>query len=107
MRRRNFLASAAAIGGASALPLRAQSAQSDLIVYAATVRTVDPRARRSQAFVVRNGRFAYVGTRDGARDFASIGARTLDLGGATVLPGLIDAHLHLLYVGQALHEVDL
>ncbi len=33
--------------------------------------------------------------------------RLLDLGATTVLPGLVDAHLHLLAAGQSLHEVDM
>jgi predicted amidohydrolase YtcJ len=59
------------------------------------------------AFAARDGRIVFVGSRDGA--FALRGPHTevADLGDATVLPGLIDAHFHLTSVGAALHEVDL
>ena len=34
------------------------------------------------------------------------GAETVDLGGAMVLPGLTDAHLHLMWYGMSLRELD-
>ncbi|HTD35593.1 MAG TPA: amidohydrolase, partial [Candidatus Elarobacter sp.] len=85
----------------------ADSAAPDLIVTAATVHTVDPRTPRAQAFAVRAGRFVYVGSRQGARALRGPRTKVLDLGDATVLPGLIDSHLHFTQVGEALHEVDL
>ncbi|MHA7814925.1 MAG: Xaa-Pro dipeptidase [Pseudohaliea sp.] len=45
------------------------------------------------AVLVEDGRIAAVGTRDDVR--APAGARHLDLPGATLLPGLIDMHVHL------------
>jgi imidazolonepropionase-like amidohydrolase len=47
------------------------------------------------AFVVQNGRFTQVGKR-GALTIAA-GARRVDLGGKTVMPALVDAHVHLGY----------
>lgn len=35
------------------------------------------------------------------------GAKSIDLNGATVVPGLIDSHVHLASLGQALSRVDL
>jgi hypothetical protein len=109
MRRRTFVTSAAGFLGANALARGATHSASapDLIVANATIHTVDPRFVNPEAFVVRNGRFAFVGTLRGAKNYASRGAKTLDLAHATVLPGLIDSHMHLLRVGLALHEVDL
>ncbi|HEX5275190.1 MAG TPA: amidohydrolase family protein [Candidatus Rubrimentiphilum sp.] len=109
MRRRTFVASAAGFLGANALARGATLSAStpDLIVTNATIHTVDPRFPNPEAFVVRNGHFGFVGSLRGAKNYASRGAKTLDLAHATVLPGLIDSHLHLLNVGMALHEVDL
>ena len=109
MRRRTFVTSTAGFLGANALARGATLSASapDLIVTNATIHTVDPRFVNPEAFVVRNGRFGYIGTLRGAKNYAKPGARTLDLAHATVLPGLIDSHLHLLNVGMALHEVDL
>lgn len=109
MRRRTFVASAAGFLGANAFARGASlnAGEADLIVTNGTIHTVDPRFPNPEAFVVRNGRFAFVGSLRGARDYAKRGAKTLDLAHATVLPGLIDAHMHLVNVGMALHEVDL
>jgi len=47
------------------------------------------------AFVVENGRFTQVGAKGGIG--APAGARHVDLSGKTVMPALIDAHVHLGY----------
>ena len=57
--------------------------------------TVIPRG----LVLVRDGRIASVGSRDSVRIPA--GSRVIDLGDATLLPGLIDAHVHLLLGGPA------
>ena len=84
----------------------AAGGNADLIVTAKAIHTADAATPQAQAFAVRGGRFVYVGSRDGVRSLRGPRTRMLDLGGATVLPGLIDAHLHFMHVGQALHEVD-
>jgi imidazolonepropionase-like amidohydrolase len=58
--------------------------------------TGDDRAPiQNAAFVVQNGRFTRVG-RKGARP-APAGAAQVDLSGKTVIPALVDAHVHLGY----------
>ncbi len=106
MRRSTVLAGLAATATAPAIA-SAASGGADLIVTASTIHTVDAKVPQAQAFAVRDGRFVYVGSREGALALRGARTRMLDLGGATVLPGLIDAHLHFMHVGQALHEVDL
>jgi imidazolonepropionase-like amidohydrolase len=49
--------------------------------------------RRNQAIVVRGGRVESVGPADRT---VPAGAQVIDLSGATVLPGLIDAHTHVM-----------
>jgi predicted amidohydrolase YtcJ len=107
MRRSTLLAGLAAAATAPAAASAATGGDADLIVTARTIHTVDPSTPRAQAFAVRDGRFVYVGSRDGARALRGPRTKALDLGDVTVLPGLIDAHLHFVSVGQALHEVDL
>ncbi|MFH1022627.1 MAG: amidohydrolase [Planctomycetota bacterium] len=60
----------------------------------AAVLTMDRAQPRAEAFVVRGGRFAYVGPAGGARRAAGDRAERLDLRGRTVLPGFCDAHCH-------------
>jgi imidazolonepropionase-like amidohydrolase/streptogramin lyase len=47
------------------------------------------------AFVVENGRFTEIGAKGSVR--APAGARRVDLTGKTVMPALVDAHVHLGY----------
>ena len=108
MRRPNFLA---ALYRFAASPLFAKigfaSQPADFIVTGATIHSVDEKQPAPQAFAVRKGRFAFVGSKKGAMALRGPRTKILNLEGATILPGLIDAHLHLTSVGLALHEVDL
>lgn len=56
---------------------------------------------------MRDGRLLAVGTLAEARAAAGAGAREVDLGDATVVPGLVDAHAHLALLGRALTTVRL
>ncbi len=71
----------------------------------ATVFTAD--GADAEAFVVEDDRFLYVGDEPGARRAAGSGADEVDLEGRFVLPGVIDAHTHLLMTGQSLQKVAL
>ncbi len=79
----------------------------DLIVLGGTIHTAESGAPGAQAFAVRGGRFAYVGSREGAMALRGPATQTLDAAGRTILPGLIDAHLHLTNLGLALVQADL
>ncbi|WP_371029654.1 amidohydrolase [Pseudoclavibacter sp. JSM 162008] len=61
----------------------------------------------ASAFVVRDGAFAFVGDEADARAFAAEPDVTVDLGGQLVLPGITDAHTHLVMMGEALGQVGL
>ena len=58
--------------------------------------TLDPAAPRASAVAVRDGRVLAVGGTNEVRRAAGRTVRRLDCGGATVLPGIVDPHLHLL-----------
>src|SRR5579862_773654 len=109
LKRPQFVRTLLALLGAPLVPRRAVAADApaDLIVSGATVHTVDDALGSVRAFAVRDGRFVYAGDTAGAMRLRGAKTRVLDLTGKTVLPGLIDAHLHLTDVGLALHEVDL
>jgi imidazolonepropionase-like amidohydrolase len=50
----------------------------------------------SAAVLIEDGKIKEVGSDDLLRAHTPFGAKIIDLGGATLLPGLIDAHTHLL-----------
>ena len=71
----------------------------DLIGYNGNVITVDPYKLRAQAFAVRDGAFVAVGDNDEIKDMAGPHTRKMDFAGSTVVPGFIDAHIHVLSSG--------
>lgn len=100
----------AALLSLTAFPLRAQvpaPAPADLIVTAQHIYTVDPDRPVVRAFAVRDGRVVFAGSEREALALKGPRTRLLALGDRTVIPGITDAHLHLLGVGTALRAVDL
>lgn len=74
--------------------------RSDYLIRNAAVCTMDPRQPWAEAFAVRDGRLAAVGSVAQARA-AVPGAREIDLRGRMVMPGLIDVHNHFVWAGRA------
>lgn len=75
----------------------------DLLIEDATVLTMDPARPRAARIGVWQGRIVGVD-----EELAGLPARrTLRLGGATVLPGFVDAHTHLVWTGMSQGGVDL
>ena len=92
----------------SACALHAQSPQpADLIVTGGRIYTVDDTRPIAEAFTVKGGKFVFVGSTRDAMMYKGPQTRVLDLHGAAVYPGFIDAHAHLLGLGLALQSVDL
>jgi hypothetical protein len=91
----------------AAAPLAAQQAPADLIVTNARIYTVDESRPVVEAFAVRGDRVAFVGDLRGALTLKGPQTRVLDLGGRTVIPGMVDAHGHVSGLGSALAIVDL
>ena len=90
--RREFLHG---LGSLGALALfRLERTEPDLILYNGSIWTVNTRQPRAEAVAISGGRFLGVGSNDEILALAAGGAKKIDLGGNTVLPGFIDAHSH-------------
>ena len=85
----------------------ARPATADLIVLNARIHTADPTRPQAQALAVRDGRIVFVGSSMEAEALAGRDTERLDLDGRTVIPGMVDAHGHLINLGDALETVDL
>ncbi|MEJ7623817.1 MAG: amidohydrolase [Pyrinomonadaceae bacterium] len=79
--------------------------QADVIFTNGNLYTVDAKQPRAQAVAIKNGRIVFVGSSSGAKAHVGKDTKIIDLKGATVVPGLTDAHYHLMGVG--LREVTL
>ncbi len=99
----------AATVGATASPVALPSGQATDLLIAASIHTSDADAGAPPATAMAwdlNGRIVAVGTADALRDrFPD--AVIHDAGSAHVMPGLIDAHGHLMGLGFALLRADL
>ena len=70
----------------------------DLVLRDAKILTVDERFSEARALAVRDGRFVAVGTNEEMRAYVGSTTRVLQGHGRTVIPGLIDTHVHALGV---------
>ena len=77
----------------------------------ARVRTMDPANPTAEAILTVGEQLVHVGTEAEVRARAAAipgsAQPVIDLGGDTVLPGLIDAHVHALSTAEALAEIDI
>ena len=61
----------------------------------------------ADAIAILNGEVLYVGSKAGAHDFHGDETEIIDVGGATVIPGLVDSHVHIAELGEILLRVNL
>ena len=78
----------------------------ELVIEDAVVVTMGPGDETAGAMLVRDGRIAAVGGPAQVRAAAAPGAQVARLDGATVVPGLIDAHCHVADVGYLAAGAD-
>ena len=87
--------------GVVTLVVSLQSAPADLVLIDGQILTVDARFRQATALAVRDGRFVVAGSNEDVRPLIGRGTRVIEGRGRTVLPGLIDTHVHALDVAAA------
>jgi predicted amidohydrolase YtcJ len=88
---------AAALGPVFVNPSKVESA--DLIFRNGQIYTVNERQPRAEAIAIKGSKIIFVGSNAEVRKYAGKGTRTVDLQGKTVVPGMTDAHNHLLGIG--------
>jgi predicted amidohydrolase YtcJ len=69
--------------------------KADIVIENARVLTMDPRHPRAEAVAISGNRILGVGTRAQIAELAGPNTRRLDARGNTVMPGMVEAHLHL------------
>src|SRR6266849_4455873 len=73
---------------------------SDTILVNGKILTVDARFSTREALAIRDGKITVVGSNSDVRKQAGPRTRVIDLQGRTVIPGLIDSHIHAIRAGQ-------
>lgn len=92
---------------AGSMALSQQASEPDLLLLNANVITMNERQPRAQAVAIKGERIAWVGSNAEAKKLFPHPTRLLDLNGATVLPGIIDGHVHLLSLGESFLKINL
>jgi hypothetical protein len=69
--------------------------------------TLNPAHPKAEAVAIRDERIVGVGTNEEVSQLVGRDAKIINLKGKTVLPGFIDAHIHLLMCGLASTAIDL
>jgi len=78
----------------------------ELILAGGQIRTLDEARPTAPAVAIDRGRFVAVGGEE-LRSQAGPATELRELAGATIVPGLVDAHNHLLHTGAMLAQVQL
>ncbi len=81
--------------------------EADLILKNASVITMDARQPSARLVAIKGNRIALVDTGEGLGQISSPGVKIVDCQGKAVVPGFIDAHLHLFSLIRQLLSVDL
>jgi predicted amidohydrolase YtcJ len=93
--RSALLAMCALVAASPAWPQNA-----DTILVNGKILTVDSQFSVRDAIAVRDGKITAVGSNADIRKQAGPQTRVIDLQGRTVIPGLIDSHIHAIRAGQ-------
>ena len=82
--------------------------KADLVLVNGKVVTMDPSESIAEAVAVKRNRIERVGTTVEVLEIRGEGTEVIDLGGRTVVPGLIDSHCHMISTGaRRMLNVDL
>jgi predicted amidohydrolase YtcJ len=100
MQIRNIIRAALLVMCAVAIASPARSQNADTILVNGKVLTVDSQFSTREAIAVRDGKITAVGSNSDVRKQAGPQTRVIDLQGRTVIPGLIDSHIHAIRAGQ-------
>ena len=87
--------------------LSAQTSGADLVLLNAHVVTMNDKQPSAEAVAIEDDRIVWVGSTSEAKRLYPNPARTMDLYGAAVLPGITDAHTHLINLGESLVRLNL
>jgi predicted amidohydrolase YtcJ len=91
----------------AALSLAQATAAPDLILHNARIYTVDTSRPTAEAIAIRGDRIARVGSNADVLSLRGSATRVIDVSGATVVPGLHDAHGHFTGLGASMQSIDL
>lgn len=92
----------------SAFPAMAAGTEAADSVYRnGNIYTVDEAFSKATALAIKGDRLVYVGGEAGVEAYIGPDTKVVDLGGETVIPGLVEGHMHVAGLGQQSDESGL
>lgn len=79
----------------------------DLALINANIKTMNPHQPTAQAVAITKNKIVNVGTNQQINQLIGKNTKVISLNGKTVLPGLIDTHIHIADYGRCLMWLDL
>ena len=95
---------------AGAIPAAAQQADfnsPDVVLINGKILTMDGRSSVSEALAVRDGKIVAIGANASIKSLVGAKTRVVDVSGKTVVPGMIDTHVHFRAAGLGEYVVIL
>src|SRR6516164_8398986 len=87
------------VAALAAAPAAVYAQSADTIFVNGKVITLDSRSSVAQGIAIRDGKVLETGSNEDIRKRADAHTKVVDLGGRTVIPGLMDSHIHALRAG--------
>ena len=79
----------------------------DMVLIEANAITMDPLQPNAKAIAIIDDKIVKVGTNEEINSLINKNTKIINLQGKTVIPGLIDSHLHVADFGKVLTWIDL
>lgn len=90
----------------SAVPAMAANETADSVYRNGNIYTVDEAFSTASAIAIKGDRLLYVGDEAGVEKYIGTNTKVVDLGGKTVLPGLVEGHMHVTGLGEDMLVID-
>jgi hypothetical protein len=79
----------------------------DLAILNANIVTLIPKQPKAEALAVYEGKIVAVGSNKEIRKHTDKKTKVIDAKGKTLVPGLVDCHVHMIGFGYSLHSLNL
>lgn len=91
---------------ATPMVFAAKNNEADIIYINGTIYTVNDNAPIVSSMAIKEDKFMAVGSYSDVKNHIGSNTKVIDLKGKTVIPGLVEAHLHYPGIGESMLQID-
>lgn len=81
--------------------------EAKLVILNANLVTLNPKQPKAEAIAIQNGRMIAIGSNKEVQKYIGKETRVIDAENKTIVPGLVDCHVHMTGFGKFLHTLTL